>query len=169
VPDQGQAGDLSDQVSAYKIEGRLEVTLLTANLQGRGLENLSPWVVVQFGDEGKFLFVPQNKKILERKTEISVDRGAGQVWTGQNFSFERKEVEYMVLKVMGGDGEGALLGEVRLLVDNYTTHCHQELSDRVNLTKDGESAGTLGVRLEWWPSDEQFNNDFDDLSAPEFE
>ena len=72
------------------------------------------------------------------------------------------------MKVMGGDGEGALLGEVRLLVDNYATHCHQELTDRVNLTKDGESAGTLGVRFEWTPSDEQFNNDFDDLSAPEF-
>lgn len=114
--------------------------------------------MVQFGDQ-------------EKKTDVSQDSGAEPNWgpVPKSFSFDRRDEEYIVLKVMNGN---ELLGDVKLLVDNYATHCHQELTDTVTLVPNVESmeqGANVLIRLEWWPSDEQFNNDFDDLSAPEFD
>ena len=76
----------------------------------------------------------------------------------------------MVLTIMDRDGDvDHLVGEVKLNLDNYASHFYQNLEDQLTLHKKDLNSGTLVVRVEWSPDQDQFNEVGDDLEPPMFE
>ena len=61
-----------------------------------------------------------------------------------------------------------LIGEAKIVIDDYASHSVQTIEDQIKITKRDLAAGTLGVIIQWEPDTDQFMDDIE-FEPPVFE